>query len=30
VGCGNGDYCPEQPNTRGEMSVFLTKAFQLK
>jgi hypothetical protein len=22
-------YCPEQPNTRGEMAVFLTKTFGL-
>ena len=26
-GCGNGDYCPNGPSTRGEMSVFLTKTF---
>jgi hypothetical protein len=26
-GCGNGNYCPNSPSTRGEMSVFLTKTF---
>ena len=25
-GCGNGDYCPDQAVTRGEMAVFLLKA----
>jgi hypothetical protein len=28
-GCGNGNYCPNQPNTRGQMSVFLVRTFQL-
>jgi len=28
-GCGNGSYCPAAPNTRGQMSVFLTKTFSL-
>lgn len=27
AGCGNGAYCPEDPVTRGEMSVFLLKAL---
>ncbi len=26
-GCGNGNYCPANPNTRGQMAVFLTKTF---
>ena len=28
-GCGGGDYCPTNPNNRGQMAVFLTKAFSL-
>jgi hypothetical protein len=28
-GCGGGAYCPGAPNTRGQMAVFLTKAFSL-
>jgi hypothetical protein len=28
-GCGAGIYCPSSPNTRGQMAVFLTKAFGL-
>ena len=27
--CGIGNYCPGSPTTRGQMAVFLTKAFQL-
>jgi len=27
TGCGGGNYCPTGPSTRGEMAVFLTKAF---
>ncbi len=27
VGCGNGGFCPNQPNTRGQMAVFMTKTF---
>ena len=27
VGCGNGGYCPNLPNTRGQMAVFMTKTF---
>jgi hypothetical protein len=26
VGCGDGDFCPDNPNTRAEMAVFLLKA----
>ena len=26
-GCGGGNYCPENPNTRAQMSAFLVKAF---
>ena len=28
-GCGNGDYCPNAPLTRGQMAVFLAKALGL-
>jgi hypothetical protein len=28
-GCGNGNYCPASPNTRGQMAVFLVKTFSL-
>jgi hypothetical protein len=28
-GCGNGNYCPEQPVTRAQMAVFLVKTFNL-
>jgi uncharacterized repeat protein (TIGR01451 family) len=28
-GCGGGNYCPDAPNTRGQMAVFLSKTFQL-
>jgi hypothetical protein len=28
-GCGGGNYCPSNPNTRGQMAVFLTKTFSL-
>ena len=28
-GCGNGNYCPENPVTRAEMAVFLVRAFNL-
>ena len=28
-GCGGGDYCPDDPNTRGQMAVFLVKTFHL-
>ncbi len=26
-GCGGGNYCPGNPNTRGQMAVFLVKTF---
>ena len=26
AGCGGGNYCPEAPNTRAQMAVFLLKA----
>ena len=26
-GCGNGDYCPSAPSTRGQMAVFLVKGL---
>jgi hypothetical protein len=29
AGCGGGNYCPDSPNTRGQMAVFLTKTFPL-
>jgi hypothetical protein len=29
AGCGNGNYCPEQPVTRAQMAVFLVKTFSL-
>jgi ELWxxDGT repeat protein len=29
AGCGGGNYCPDQPITRGEMAVFLAVAFHL-
>ena len=29
-GCGGGNYCPGNPNTRGQMAVFITKAFGLQ
>ena len=28
-GCGGSNYCPVDPVTRGQMSVFLTKTFNL-
>ena len=28
--CGAGIYCPNQPNTRGKMAVFITKTFGLQ
>jgi hypothetical protein len=28
-GCGGGNYCPESPVTRGQMAVFLVRAFNL-
>jgi hypothetical protein len=29
AGCGGGNYCPRDPNTRGQMAVFLVKTFDL-
>ena len=29
-GCGGGDYCPNNPVTRGQMAVFLVKTFGLE
>ncbi|MET0620628.1 MAG: right-handed parallel beta-helix repeat-containing protein [Thermoanaerobaculia bacterium] len=29
-GCGGGNYCPSNPNTRGQMAVFLKKTFHLQ
>ena len=29
AGCGNGNFCPEAPLTRGQMAVFLSKALGL-
>jgi len=28
-GCGNGNYCPNDPVTRAQMAVFLARAFGL-
>jgi hypothetical protein len=28
-GCGGGNYCPNDPNIRGQMAVFLVKTFGL-
>jgi S-layer homology domain len=29
-GCGGGNYCPDNPVTRGQMAVFLSKALGLQ
>ena len=29
AGCGNGNYCPDNPVTRGQMATFLAKALGL-
>ena len=29
AGCGSGNFCPDQPLTRGQMAVFLSKALGL-
>jgi hypothetical protein len=29
-GCGGGNYCPDSPNTRGQMATFLVKTFGLQ
>ncbi len=28
-GCGGGNYCPSNPNNRGQMATFLVKALRL-
>jgi beta-N-acetylhexosaminidase len=28
-GCGNGNFCPDEPVTRGQMAVFLSGALGL-
>ena len=30
AGCGSGNFCPNQPLTRGQMAVFLAKALGLQ
>ena len=30
TGCGGGNYCPLNPNTRGQMAVFIVKTFNLQ
>ena len=29
-GCGGTNYCPQNPNTRGQMAVFIVKTFNLQ
>jgi hypothetical protein len=29
AGCGGGNYCPNAPQTRAQMAVFLTRTFNL-
>jgi len=29
AGCGGSNFCPTNPNTRGQMAPFLTKTFGL-
>jgi hypothetical protein len=29
AGCGGGNFCPDGPNTRGQMAVFLVVMFGL-
>ena len=29
-GCGGGNYCPGNNNTRGQMAVFIVKTFSLQ
>jgi len=29
-GCGGGNFCPNNPNNRGQMAVFLVKTFGLR
>jgi hypothetical protein len=28
-GCGNGNYCPEEPVTRAQIAIFLVRTFNL-
>jgi hypothetical protein len=28
-GCGGSNYCPDQPVTRAQMSIFLVRTFNL-
>jgi hypothetical protein len=30
AGCGNGNFCPDAPLTRGQMAVFLSKALGMQ
>ena len=30
AGCGSGNYCPDEPLTRGQMAVFLSKGLGLQ
>ncbi len=30
LGCGNGQFCPDSPVTRGQMAVFLSRALGLQ
>jgi hypothetical protein len=30
AGCGGGNYCPNSPNTREQMAVFLVRTFSLR
>lgn len=30
LGCGNGQFCPDSPVTRGQMAAFLSRAFGLQ
>ncbi len=30
AGCGGGNYCPNSPNTRGQMAAFLVRTFHLQ
>jgi hypothetical protein len=29
IGCGGGNYCPDDPLTRGQRAVFLSKGLGL-
>ena len=29
-GCGANNYCPLNPNTRGQMAVFIVRTFSLQ